>query len=55
MRKVVAEAGADAARIPYGADIALQTLPAGRYLLQVTITDKVAKTTATQHVSFEIE
>jgi VWFA-related protein len=55
LRKVVVEAGADAARIPYGADIALQTLPAGRYLLKVTITDKVAKTTATQHVTFEIE
>ncbi|MEK6283268.1 MAG: VWA domain-containing protein [Acidobacteriota bacterium] len=55
LRKVVVEAGGDATRIPYGADIALQTLPAGRYLLQVTITDKVAKTTATQQVSFEIE
>ncbi|HYJ87414.1 MAG TPA: VWA domain-containing protein [Pyrinomonadaceae bacterium] len=55
LRKVVVQAGADAARIPYGADIALQTLPAGRYLLQVTITDKVAKTSASQQVSFEIE
>jgi hypothetical protein len=55
LRKVVVEAGADVARIPYGADIALQTLPSGRYLLQVTITDNVAKTTATQRVSFEIE
>jgi hypothetical protein len=54
LRKVVVE-GADAARIPYGANIALQTLPAGRYLLQVTITDKVAKSTASQQVSFEIE
>lgn len=55
LRKVALEAGTDAARIPYGADIALQTLPPGRYLLQVTITDKVAKTTAAQQVSFDIE
>ena len=55
LRKVVVEPASDAARIPYGADIALQTLPAGRYLLQVTITDNVAKTAATQQVSFEIE
>ena len=54
LRKVVVE-GTDVARIPYGADIALQTLPAGRYLLQVTITDKVAQTTSAQQVSFEIE
>jgi VWFA-related protein len=55
LRKVVVEAGADAARIPYGADIALQTLPAGRYLLQVTVSDRAAKTSATQQISFEIE
>ncbi|MEK6283269.1 MAG: VWA domain-containing protein [Acidobacteriota bacterium] len=55
LRKVVVEAGADATRIPYGADIALQTLPAGRYLLQVTVADRVAKTSASQQVSFEIE
>jgi len=55
LRKVVVEAGADAARMPYGADIALQTLPAGRYLLQVTVSDRVAKTSASQHITFEIE
>jgi hypothetical protein len=55
LRKVPFDAGADAARIPYGADIALQTLPAGRYLLQVTISDRVAKTSASQQVTFEIE
>ncbi len=55
LRKVVVEPASDAARVPYGADIALQTLPAGRYLLQVTITDNAAKTAATQQVSFEIE
>jgi hypothetical protein len=55
LRKVTFETGTDAARIPYGADIALQTLPAGRYRLQVIVFDREAKTSASQHVSFEIE
>ncbi len=55
LRKVQLDAAADAARIPYGADIALQTLPVGRYLLQVTVFDRVAKTSALQQVTFEIE
>jgi hypothetical protein len=55
MRKVAPEAGGDVARIPYGADIALQTLPVGRYLLQVTVFDRAAKTSAMQQISFEIQ
>lgn len=55
LRKVTPEAGGDAARIPYGADIALQTLPVGRYLLQVTMFDRAAKTSAMQQISFEIQ
>ena len=54
-RKVGIDSTTDVARIVYGADIALQTLPAGRYLLKVTISDRVAKTSAAQQVSFEIE
>jgi VWFA-related protein len=55
LRRVTVDGATDVARIPYGADIALQTLPPGRYLLQVTVWDRVAKTTATQQISFEIE
>jgi len=39
----------------YGANVALQTLPPGRYLLQVTISDLVAKTNAAQQVTYEIQ
>ncbi len=53
--KVPIDATSDAARISYGANVGLRTLPPGRYLLEVAITDKLAKTTATQNVSFEIE
>jgi hypothetical protein len=55
LRKIPFDAAGDAARIPYGADIALQTLPAGRYLLQVTVFDRAAKTSAMQQISFEIQ
>ena len=54
-RKVGIESTTDPARVVYGADIALQTLPVGRYLLEVMVTDKVAKTSATQQITFEIE
>ena len=54
-RKVTLEANADTTRIPYGADLALKTLPAGRYLLKVKITDRNTNTTASQQVTFDIE
>jgi VWFA-related protein len=55
VRKLTMDAGTDAARIPYGADIGLKSMPAGRYVLQVTINDRVAQTSATQQTTFEIE
>jgi VWFA-related protein len=54
-RKIVLDSGTDTARIPYGADIGLKGLPAGRYVLQVTISDRVAQTSATQQITFEVE
>ena len=44
--------GQDAMRIPFGEELALQTLPAGRYDLKVTVTDGVAGTSATQIADF---
>ena len=58
LRKVVTDANAantDLTRIVYGADIGLQTLPPGRYLLQVNIFDLIAKANASRELSFEIE
>lgn len=54
-RKITLEANGDPARIPYGADIGLKTLPAGRYLLKVTITDRNSNASASQQVAFDIE
>ncbi|MDX6612796.1 MAG: hypothetical protein QOD75_1982 [Blastocatellia bacterium] len=54
-RGVAIDATTDLARIVHGADIALQSLPPGRYRLQVTISDRIANTQASSEVSFEIE
>jgi hypothetical protein len=55
LRKVVTDANTDLVRIVFGADIGLQTLPPGRYLLQVNISDRIAKANAGRELSFEIE
>ncbi|HEX7998356.1 MAG TPA: VWA domain-containing protein [Pyrinomonadaceae bacterium] len=45
----------DTARLPFWSEIALQSLPPGRYVLQVTATDRVANRTATERVNFNVE
>lgn len=54
LSKVNTEGVEDMTRLPYAADIPLKSMPAGRYRLQVTAIDRIAKTSATQHVSFEV-
>ena len=46
---------ADTTRIPYAAEVALNGLPAGRYVLQVVVVDRVTKKSATQRTRFDIE
>jgi hypothetical protein len=46
--------GADAARIPFGEEIALQTLAPGKYDLKVIVRDGVAETSATQLADFVV-
>ena len=55
IRKVKIAPAADLSRIPYGADIALKSLPAGRYLLQVMVSDLITKASASEQIAFEIE
>ena len=55
LRKVQNEGVADLARIAYAAELSLEGMPAGRYVLQVTAIDRIAKTSASQRVNFEIE
>ena len=53
-RQVSAE-GQDPAQLSYAAEIPLSGMAAGRYQLQITAIDRIAKTSATQRVSFEIK
>jgi VWFA-related protein len=54
-RKVSIEDFTDLARVPYAAEISLSGLPAGQYVLQVTVVDRVAKRSASQQTHFEIQ
>jgi hypothetical protein len=54
-RKVSTEEFTDLARIPYAAEISLGGLPAGQYVLQVTVVDRIAKRSASQQTHFEIQ
>jgi hypothetical protein len=53
-QKLAAAAGADPSRLPYGADVDLSKFPAGRYLLQLTVTDRRTKQTASRFIRFEV-
>jgi VWFA-related protein len=55
LKKLSVEGVPDLARIPYAAEVSLSGLPAGHYLLQVTVVDRVAKKSASQQSRFEIE
>ncbi|HEX8746428.1 MAG TPA: VWA domain-containing protein, partial [Pyrinomonadaceae bacterium] len=54
MRKISTEAQ-DASRLIYAAEFPLQEMSVGQYILQVTAIDRIAKTTASQRVRFEVQ
>ena len=54
LRKINTDGLADLTRIPYAAEIPLSGLNPGRYVLQVSVIDKVAKLGASQHTHFDI-
>jgi VWFA-related protein len=53
-RSISAE-GQDPARLAYAAEIALATLPAGRYELLIVVQDRAAKSSSSQRVGFEVK
>lgn len=55
LTKVSSEGVTDYSRIPYAAELALDHLPPGHYILQVTAIDRVARTSASQSIDFVIE
>ena len=45
----------DFSRIPYAFHIPLESMPAGTYTLNVTVTDRITSGSATQNMNFVIE
>ena len=54
LKKISVEGLTDLTKIPYAAEVSLNGLPAGRYLLQVTVVDRISKKSASQQSRFEI-
>jgi len=55
LHKVSLEGIADLSRVPYAAELTLDGLRPGRYVLQVTVIDRIAKTSASQRFAFEVD
>lgn len=53
-QRKVSQGGPDPERIPFGEELALQTLAPGSYDLRVTITDSIAGTSFTETVDFVV-
>jgi VWFA-related protein len=54
LRKITTEDVADLARLPYAAEIPLTGLLPGRYLLQVSLIDRVSKQSTTRQTHFDV-
>jgi VWFA-related protein len=55
LRKVQTDGVTDLSHIPYAAEITLDAMPPGRYALQVTAIDRIAKASTAQRINFSIE
>lgn len=55
LRKLSTEGVLQLEQLPFAADVSLEGLAAGRYVLHVTTIDRVSKTSASQAMRFEIE
>lgn len=54
LRKISAEGVTDLTRLPYAAEIPLNNLQPGRYMLQVSIIDRVSKQSTTRQTHFDV-
>jgi hypothetical protein len=54
LRKISTEGVADLARLPYAAEIPMNELLPGRYLLKVALIDRVAKQSTTRQTHFDV-
>jgi hypothetical protein len=53
-RKVSNQGATDLTRIPYAAELTLKGFSPGKYMLQITLTDRLSKQTTSQQTHFEI-
>ncbi|HEY3579148.1 MAG TPA: hypothetical protein VGK82_01350, partial [Pyrinomonadaceae bacterium] len=54
LRKITTEGVADLTRIPYAAEIPMTDLQPGRYLLQISVIDRVSKQSTKQQTHFDV-
>ena len=54
LRKIGTDQNSDVARLPYAAEIPLTDLQPGRYLLHVTIIDRLSKQSTTRQTHFDV-
>ena len=54
VRKITTEGVEDLARLPYAAEMPMSDLAPGRYLLQVSVIDRVAKQSITRQTHFDV-
>ena len=54
LRKVSPDGVADLSRLPYAAEIPMSEMKPGRYLLQVSVIDRVAKQSTTRQTQFDV-
>ncbi len=55
LHKIQIDALSDSRRLPYAAEVALEGLRSGRYVLLVTVIDRVAKASASQRFGFQVD
>jgi VWFA-related protein len=53
--KSVPIASQDFVRIPFGGEIALDSIPSGPYILEIVVDDQIAKTTVTERTKITVE
>jgi VWFA-related protein len=54
LRKITTDGVADLARLPYAAEIPMNDMQPGRYVLQISVIDRVAKQSTTRTTHFDV-
>src|SRR5262252_154651 len=55
LHKIQTEGLPDIGRVPYAAEVRLEDLQPGAYMLQVTVIDRLSKSSTSQRVSFQVQ